>query len=157
VIPATAYGTVRLGGLALRDHWFDVPLDHGAPSGESIKIFAREVVAADKTDVAGLPWLLFLQGGPGNKGPRPAGASGWIGRAVQDFRVLLLDQRGTGRSTPVTSRTIERHGDAARQAHYLSHFRADSIVADAELIRAQLIGADGTWHVLGQSSVGSAC
>ena len=27
--------------------------------------------------------------------------SGWMARAVADFRVLLLDQRGTGRSTPV--------------------------------------------------------
>ena len=37
--------------------------------------------------------------------------------------MLLLDQRGTGRSTPVTGRET---------AEYLTHFRADSIVRDAE-------------------------
>lgn len=36
-------------------------------------------------------------------------------------------------------------------AAYLSHFRADAIVADAEAIRAALIGADGKWSLLGQS------
>jgi len=60
--------------------------------------------------------------------------------------VLLLDQRGTGRSTPV--------GDlpgltSEAQAEYLTHFRADSIVRDAELIRREL-GVE-RWSVLGQS------
>lgn len=36
-------------------------------------------------------------------------------------------------------------------AAYLSHFRADAIVADAEAIRASLIGPDGKWSLLGQS------
>ena len=150
VIPAGRDGTVRLGGLALRDHWFDAPLDHAQPSGESVRLYAREVVAVDKVD-DNLPWLLFLQGGPGGKSPRPEGASGWIGRAVNDFRVLLLDQRGTGRSSPATARTIRRRGDAAAQADYLAHFRADAIVADAEHIRRTLLAADGRWSVLGQS------
>ncbi|WP_240759358.1 alpha/beta fold hydrolase [Phytoactinopolyspora endophytica] len=136
--------------MALRDHWFDVPLDHAAPGGETIRIYAREVVAADKVDDDNLPWLVFLQGGPGGKSPRPASATGWIGRAVKDFRVLLLDQRGTGRSTPVTHRTILRRGTPEEQAEYLAHFRADSIVADAELVRRALLG-DGQWSVLGQS------
>ena len=65
----------------------------------------------------------------------------------RDYRVLLLDQRGTGRSTPV-GRTIP--GDTAEaQAAYLTHFRADSIVRDAEAIRREL-GVD-RWSVLGQS------
>ena len=68
-------------------------------------------------------------------------------RALPDYRVLLLDQRGTGRSTPVGP-TIP--GDTPReQADYLTHFRADSIVRDAELIRQEL-GVD-RWSVLGQS------
>jgi pimeloyl-ACP methyl ester carboxylesterase len=58
----------------------------------------------------------------------------------------MLDQRGTGRSTPV--------GDlagwsASEAAWYLTHFRADSIVADAEHLRRHL-GID-RWSVLGQS------
>lgn len=152
MIPATPSGEVRIGGLVLRDHWFDVPLDHSAPDGETITVYAREVVSAAKAasgaDQA-LPWLLFLQGGPGGKSPRPEGG-GWVGRAVEDFRVLLLDQRGTGRSTPATAATVLARGDARAQADYLTHFRADSIIADAELIRSRLI-ADDPWAVLGQS------
>ena len=64
--------------------------------------------------------------------------------------MLLLDQRGTGRSTPVTARTASRFTSAAQLAAYLTHFRADAIVADAELIRHQLCGG-GPWETLGQS------
>lgn len=153
MIPAARDGSVRLGGLVFRDHWFDVPLDHTDPAGETVTVYAREVVkaakAADGSDQK-LPWLLFLQGGPGGKSPRPEGASGWVGRAVDDFRVLLLDQRGTGRSTPATAATLPVRGDAAARADYLAHFRADSIVADAEFIRRQLID-EQPWSILGQS------
>ena len=63
---------------------------------------------------------------------------------------MLLDQRGTGRSTPVTDRTSARFSDDAALATYLGHFRADAIVRDAELLRAQV--ADGArWSTLGQS------
>jgi pimeloyl-ACP methyl ester carboxylesterase len=58
----------------------------------------------------------------------------------------MLDQRGTGRSTPVGAL---KGLDPEEQAEYLAHFRADSIVRDAELIRREL-GAD-RWSVLGQS------
>ena len=58
----------------------------------------------------------------------------------------MLDQRGTGRSTPVGALLGM---SAAHQADYLAHFRADSIVRDAEWIRREL-GVD-RWSVLGQS------
>jgi pimeloyl-ACP methyl ester carboxylesterase len=139
----------RLPGLLLTDHEFVVPLDHAAPDGATITVFAREVVAPRKRD-QDLPWLLYLQGGPGGRSPRPTGRSGWLGRALQDHRVLLLDQRGTGRSTPATRQTLARLGSAQEQADYLTHFRADSIVRDAEALRATLVGA-APWTVLGQS------
>ena len=136
-------------GTVLTDHVFGVPLDHDRHGGEQIEVFAREVVAADR-DASGLPWLLFLQGGPGFGGPRLSGRSSWLDRALTDFRVLLLDQRGTGRSTPVTRHTLAGFGSAGEQATYLSFFRADAIVRDAELIRRQLTGGE-PWSVLGQS------
>jgi pimeloyl-ACP methyl ester carboxylesterase len=139
----------RLPGLVLTDHEFAVPLDHARPDGERITVYAREVVSPGR-ESADLPWLLFLQGGPGGKSPRPTQHTDWLGRAQQDYRVLLLDQRGTGRSTPVTRQTSARLGGAAEQAAYLKHFRADAIVADAEHIRRELIG-DEPWSVLGQS------
>ena len=139
----------RQRGTVLTDHTFSVPLDHGRPGGERIEIFAREVVAADRAGQE-LPWLLFLQGGPGFSGPRLSGRGSWLDRALDDFRVLLLDQRGTGRSTPATRHTLACLGSAQDQAGYLSLFRADSIVRDAELIRHELTG-DEPWSVLGQS------
>jgi pimeloyl-ACP methyl ester carboxylesterase len=77
--------------------------------------------------------------------------TGWLKRALDDYHVLLLDSRGNGRSSVVLPQTLARRGDARAQAAFLKHFRADSIVQDAELIRRQLIGADEPWGVLGQS------
>src|SRR4029077_19715475 len=95
--------------------------------------------------------LLFLQGGPGFGAQRPEGRDSWLNRALEDYRVLLLDQRGTGRSSPANRNTLARLAAAGRQAQadYLTHFRADSIVLDAELIRREL--TDEPWSVLGQS------
>jgi pimeloyl-ACP methyl ester carboxylesterase len=138
----------RHPGTVLTDHVFGVPLDHDRPDGELIEVFAREVVATDKAD-ADLPWLLFLQGGPGFGAQRPDGRESWLDRALNDYRVLLLDQRGTGRSCPANRQTLARLGSAQAQADYLTHFRADSIVLDAELIRRDL--TDAPWSVLGQS------
>jgi len=140
-------------GLRFTDHTVTVPLqhgkvDHGKPGGETIEVFAREVVAADKAG-ADLPWLVFLQGGPGGESPRPLRAEGWIGRAVQTHRVLLLDQRGTGRSTPLNATTVGERSPEELAA-YVKLFRADSIVADAEILREQVAGG-AKWDTLGQS------
>ena len=143
----------RVRGLELTDHFFDVPLDHANPaSSPTLEIFAREVVAASKADSstrADLPYLLYLQGGPGFEAGRPVESGGWIAHATETHRVILLDQRGTGRSTPVSAASLARVGDARAQADYLAMHRADAIVADAETVRAAL-GVD-RWAVLGQS------
>ncbi|ADD43300.1 alpha/beta fold hydrolase [Stackebrandtia nassauensis] len=144
--------TFHIPGLILTEHEFQVPLDHSRPDGQRITVFAREVADPKGRD---RPFLVFLQGGPGQEAPRPHGVPyqpGWLDRALADYRVLMLDQRGTGRSTPV--------GDLAgmtpqEQADYLTHFRADAIVRDAEWIRAAL-GVD-SWSVLGQSFGGFCC
>jgi pimeloyl-ACP methyl ester carboxylesterase len=142
--------TYRRPGLVCTDHTIAVPLDHDDPGGEQIIVFAREVVAPGK-ERADLPWLLFLQGGPGGKAARPVTTSGWLERALQDYRVLLLDQRGTGRSTPANRQTLAGLDGPQAQADYLKHFRADAIVRDAELFRRHLLGEDKPWSVLGQS------
>jgi pimeloyl-ACP methyl ester carboxylesterase len=124
-------------------------MDHGRPDGAQIEVFAREVVGADLAGTD-LPWLVFLQGGPGFGAQRPQGRDSWLDRALTEYRVLLLDQRGTGRSTPATRQTLAGLSSAQAQADYLTHFRADSIVLDAELIRRELTGG-APWSVLGQS------
>ncbi|QYK11462.1 alpha/beta hydrolase [Shewanella rhizosphaerae] len=138
----------RLAGIHCRKHFFSLPLDHQAPDGECITVFARELVAPEHIE-HNLPYLVYFQGGPGFGAIRPAANGGWIKRALQEYRVLLLDQRGTGLSSPINYVSLA-HLDSQAQADYLSHFRADSIIQDAELIRAQLIG-DEKWSILGQS------
>ncbi|MCI6264394.1 MAG: alpha/beta hydrolase, partial [Collinsella sp.] len=169
-------------GLYVEDHSIDVPLDWrglepmllafgstmrrgampapiaGAP--ESIKLFYRVVCAPDRIN-DDLPLLLFLQGGPGGESPRPLSptSDGWIEEAVKHFRVVLPDQRGTGRSSYVDGRTIAALGeraeaagsDAARsQADFLKRHLASSIVRDFEYLR--LVGFGGKpWVTLGQS------
>ncbi|GAA0485027.1 alpha/beta fold hydrolase [Streptomyces sp. NPDC046215] len=146
---AAGAAVFRQPGLLLTDHHFDVPLDHQDPGGEHIRLYAREVVATGRQG-DDLPWLLYLQGGPGFAAGRPLGRENWLDRALDDYRVLLLDQRGTGRSTPADRQTLPLRGTPAEQADYLAHFRADAIVRDCELIRARLTGGR-PWTVLGQS------
>jgi proline iminopeptidase len=133
------------------EHYFDLPLDHFGGSDETITVFAREYVSTDHTaeETEELPWLVYLQGGPGGRGNRFASLGGWSKAAGKDFRILMLDQRGTGLSSPIDRNTLPLRGGHADQAEYLTHFRADSIVADAEAIRLAL--GSGRWTVYGQS------
>jgi pimeloyl-ACP methyl ester carboxylesterase len=119
-----------LPGIHVRDHRVDVPLDWSDPEGATLSVFARELVDPERKG-EDLPCLAYLQGGPGGKSPRPLTRSGWLGQALETHRVILLDQRGTGRSTPIDGAVMNGLGSAAAGAAYLSHFRADSIVADA--------------------------
>jgi pimeloyl-ACP methyl ester carboxylesterase len=137
---------IRVPGLVCVEHVFEVPLDHARPQGPTIEVFAREVADPDGTD---RPLLVYFQGGPGYEAVRPSGrprSPGWLGHALGEYRVLLLDQRGTGRSTPVGQLAGMT---AAEQAEYLTHFRADSIVRDAEFVRRAL--EVERWSLLGQS------
>lgn len=174
-----AFGDTTAGGRVITgDHWLRLPLEHrvghspaarlasgpaasgpAAPGAAdhsaadhdpgSVTVYAREVRAADKAE-QDLPYLLFLQGGPGGRSPRPGvDAPGWISWAVQRYRVILLDQRGTGRSTPQDRVTLAGL-TPQQQADRLANFRADAIVADAEALRRHLLG-DTPWTVLGQS------
>ena len=56
--------TVRHHAMVLTEHEFQVPLDYAQPSGEQLTLFARAVRNAKK-GATELPWLVFLQGGPG--------------------------------------------------------------------------------------------
>lgn len=62
-------------------------------------------------------------GGPGFESPRPTEANGWIKTALNSFRVVLMDQRGTGRSSQITVKNLAKFKDAKEQAEYLSYFR----------------------------------
>ena len=138
----------RLLDLTVEEHTLTVPLVWGDPTDtRTIDIFARVVT---REGGERLPYLVFLQGGPGHEAPRPFHSStspAWLDEALAHYRVVMLDQRGTGLSTPVGDADLER-GSAA-VAEYLTHLRADAIVRDCEAMREHLSAE--TWSVLGQS------
>ncbi len=134
-------------GVKYTPHYFQVPLNYSDATQGEITVFARELSLVSDGDSA-KPWLVYFQGGPGFPSPRQNGNSGWVKRALQDYRVLLLDQRGTGNSSVISHQTLA-HLTPEEQAEYLSYFRADNIVRDAEFIRKQF-GVE-QWSILGQS------
>ncbi len=182
-------GSYYLPGLYVEDHSVEVPLDwrgktpageagvaDPAPArlssasaaldpdpafaGKNIKLFYRTLCLPENVGKK-LPLIVFLQGGPGGAGPRVLDActDGWIEEAVKHFRVVLPDQRGTGRSSAVDGHHMELLAKEAAalgldpvryQADYLKRFLADSIVRDFEFLR--LSEFDGErWVTLGQS------
>ncbi|MGJ5590631.1 alpha/beta fold hydrolase, partial [Micrococcus lylae] len=154
-----------LDGTVTVEHRFTVPVDHSQTLAEArehtadgtgpgpggagtLTVFAREFRASDSAEDATKPWLLYLQGGPGSGGTRPARLGGWMKEACRTHRVLMLDQRGTGASTPATVASLSALSPQA-QADYLVHLRAPGIVRDAEMMRLAL-GVE-RWTTLGQS------
>jgi len=137
---ARLVGSTTRFGHTLKSWEMDVPWDHNNPNtNDTLTIFAREIVPPKGEE---LPLLVYLQGGPGFPSPRPTSASGWLGEFLKHYRVLLLDQRGTGRSGRVDKVNVlptERY----------PLLRADSIVADCEAFR-HAFGVD-TWSLFGQS------
>lgn len=138
----------QLLDLTVEEHTLTVPLVWGDPAdSRTIDVFAR-VVSREGGET--LPYLVFLQGGPGHEAPRPFHSStspAWLDEALAHYRLVLLDQRGTGRSTPVGDQDLARGAEAV--AEHLTHLRADAIVRDCEALREHLGAA--TWSVLGQS------
>ncbi|MCT8987014.1 alpha/beta hydrolase [Shewanella phaeophyticola] len=137
-----------LADIKVRKHFFSVPLDYQQSPSKQITVFVREIVSVENQHKQ-LPYLVFFQGGPGFAAVRPVSNSGWIKRALTEYRVLLLDQRGTGLSTPVNATSLS-YMSATDQADYLSNFRADNIIRDAEYIRTKLSPGE-PWSILGQS------
>ena len=149
--------TTSVAGLFCRDLHLRVPLDRSGagdtlPDGSGeITVYAREVARRSALEAAPseLPALVFLQGGPGCESPRPGGdgGAGWLSAVLEHYRVILLDQRGTGASTPIDR--PDAGGDARGTARLLTHFRADEIVEDCEDLR-RAMGIE-RWSLLGQS------
>ena len=131
----------------VHEHRLNVPLDPTGQhyGGREIEVFARQIVAPGGED---RPLLVFLQGGPGGAGPRVGNfREGWIGEALSDYRVLLLDQRGTGQSTALSADVIMGEDDPAL---FTSMFLQNQILSDAEAFRAE-VGKGKKWSTLGQS------
>ncbi|KAK3073510.1 hypothetical protein LTR53_004849 [Teratosphaeriaceae sp. CCFEE 6253] len=152
------------GKLSITEHFFDVPKDYAKPDSGQIRVFARSVRKSDKPivpetskdkDKEQLPWLCYLQGGPGMACRAPQNYNFTPQLLDRGYQLLYLDQRGTGLSTPLTASTLQMRGYNDVQAKYLKLYRADSIVKDCEAIR-QALTADypqekRKWSTIGQS------
>lgn len=144
----------KMKGMLITNYELEVPLDWSSfnkstNNSPSIMLFAREVVDVNRVDEE-LPLLLFLQGGPGGKSPRPMpGSPSWMVEALKTHRVILIDQRGTGRSSRIDTNLISQLS-AEDGRDYLLKFRADSIVADCEHLRKTVYGGR-LFETLGQS------
>ncbi|KAF3388994.1 Proline iminopeptidase [Penicillium rolfsii] len=148
------------GKLRVAELFFDVPLDYSKPSDGTLRLFARSVSRLNKPveatkEESKLPWLVYLQGGPGFGCGAPQNY-GFVEPALsKGYQVLFLDQRGTGLSSTLTAGTLARQGDAIKQAEYLKKFRADNIVRDCEAIRKCLTleypEDQRAWSIIGQS------
>ncbi|MEU6859275.1 alpha/beta fold hydrolase [Glycomyces sp. NPDC046736] len=136
-------------GMWISEHRVPVPLNWDDPAEGDIEVFVREIVDPDRRG-DDLPLLTFLQGGPGGANPRPVEPSGWIEEALEHYRIVLVDQRGTGRSTPLDAQIIADLGDANAGADHLAHFRADSIVRDLEHVRHTVYNGR-KWATIAQS------
>lgn len=138
----------HLPGIAVREQHVKVPLDWADEGPESISLLVRELVDPSRAG-DDLPLLTYLQGGPGGANPRPLSRDGWIDEALRDYRVVLVDQRGTGGSGPLEA--VDFAGlDGRAGACLLSLYRADSIIRDLEHIRGVLYGGR-RWATLAQS------
>ena len=140
--------------------FFEVPKDHSKPSNGTLRLFARSAERFENPvnpskESKQPPWFLYLQGGPG-LGCRPPQHTSWCNVILdKGYKILFLDQRGTGLSSTITARTLAPVGSPEQQAAFLKHFRADSIVKDCETIR-KLLTAEypedkKKWSICGQS------
>lgn len=133
---------------------------YGPFAEKNIRLFYRTLCLPENKGRE-LPLIVYLQGGPGGAGPRVLDActDGWVEEALKHFRVVLPDQRGTGRSSAVDGHRMEAVAAEARglgldeasyQAEFLKRFLADSIVRDFEYLRLAEFGG-ARWVTLGQS------
>lgn len=58
------------GKLRVAELFFDVPVDYSKPNGSTLRLFARSIARFNNPienpkDEGKLPWLVYLQGGPG--------------------------------------------------------------------------------------------
>lgn len=143
-----------------------MPRDYSNPTSGTIQLFARSAVKSEKhADAASngqsdpkkaqLPWLVYLQGGPGFECRSPQNVP-WTQTILdKGYQVLMLDQRGTGLSSAISQSSLQLRGDEKVQMEYLKSFRADSIIKDCEAIRKTLTAdhpeGQKKWSIMGQS------
>lgn len=104
---------------------FDVPENRDDPGGRHIAL-KLAVIRSDAGDAASSDMVLMLAGGPGEAATQSFMNTAWYQDLLKHRHVVLLDQRGTGDSNPLSCKETEKSlddGDVA--ALDLDKMRAD--------------------------------
>ena len=133
--------------LLVKDYCKSLPLDHLNQKKGKLNIFAREVFykGNEKADI-----FVYLQGGPGFSSPRNILSAPGLKLLLKKYRILLFDQRGTGKSEKIGPETADKITSPTALADYFSYFRADQIVYDLEYFRENVLKVK-KWFLIAQS------
>lgn len=123
-----------------------VPLDHLSTNGSKIELFCREIYLKKNKNAE---IFVYLQGGPGFPSPRDILNTASFKEIIKKFRIVLLDQRGTGRSQKIGPELCNQLNQK-ECIHYFEHHRADQIVYDLEFLRDKVFKVK-KWLLLAQS------
>lgn len=96
------------GAIGLKAECLEVslPEDHAAPDGRQITVKVARLPARSRAPAAAP--LVFIAGGPGQSAIETfAGARGAFSAVRQQRDILLIDQRGTGESSPLRCEALE--------------------------------------------------
>ena len=143
---------LRVASIAARCGVLNVPLDRTQPGGASIDLSVAVVPALNRRALAAPVFL--LAGGPGQGATAMyTSFAGAFGRVNRNHDIVLVDQRGTGRSAPLTCEypddwrppadlmpalrqatlaCLNRYGDRVR------FYTSSAAVADLEAVRTAL-------------------
>ncbi|KAK0389619.1 hypothetical protein NLU13_3194 [Sarocladium strictum] len=124
--------------LRVTELFFQVPLDYSKPDSRTITLFANRVTQhCTSTDDSTEPrrYLVYLEGGPGFGNVAPQDHPLTATALAKGYQLLLLDHRGTGLSTPVSTEMLQDLGGVDAQVDYLKLMRQDNTVRDCEAVR----------------------
>lgn len=152
------------GPLRVTELTFRVPLDYDDADGEKITLFGRSVtpyeipIAPSDSDeeASPLPYMVYLEGGPGFGNREPQDHPLTSTALERGYQVLYLDHRGTGYSSPVSTKMLNQLvGGEDAQVDYLRLMRQDNTVRDCESVRKALTKGmsdnQSKWSIFGQS------
>lgn len=133
--------------ILFKEYIKTLPLDHLNPKNGNVNVYAREVYSKgnEKADI-----FVYLQGGPGFSSPKSLSVTPAIKVLLKKYRVLLFDQRGTGKSDKIGPETCPQFSKPSLLANYFTFFRADQIVYDLEYFREKVFKVK-KWFLLAQS------
>lgn len=154
--PCNLRSILSRDSLAAQCTTFEVPEDHVRPGGRKIRLNIAWLPAGNEADAAPDP-LFLLAGGPGQSAVETFPAMDPILKEVRERRhILLVDQRGTGKSNPLGCKdaggdTLAPTPEAMQAAAAgcaaelgkhadLRHYTTTDAIADLEAVR-KAIGA----------------